>query len=325
MTLKPLLTLCAGLGAAFSITPGFATVNADSSLATDTVPRWAVGNEHCSGMLIGRTVVLTTGYCAFLTQLEVDNGTQSLKRRFDQRTLDVREAANSERAPGHWLGKLGLLFLNGGAIDDGMPRPASYLHESDVGEWRIESDGVNAGAAPVSDDDLRWIYRTVRDNGGMRATYQLAVRIAYGGIRVRPHEVSGLPLGALHVRPVHMDRATNRAQVGFFRQIRNGLNSSEGFAGAKRDTRHLEYLGTELPARPDVLRGLKLKTWQTSREGGKTGEVFVRSRNVDGLENWTVEYFKLVALDSDGKYEALPANATNSGHWQYLGTDLPAE
>ncbi|WP_343628919.1 hypothetical protein [Roseateles sp.] len=319
------MTLCAGLGAACSITTSFATVNADNPPPTDTAPPWAVGNEHCSGMLIGSSIVLTTGYCAFLTQFEVNNDTQNLKRRFDQQTLHVREAANSERAPGHWLGKLGLLFLNGGAIDDGMPRPASYLHESDVGEWRIESDGVNAGAAPVSDDDLRWIYGTVRDIGGLQASYEMAMQLAYG-TRFRSRIGTSSPIGALHVHAFYVgDDDSRRPQVAFFRQIRDRLDTGLEPPRAAVDFTHLEYLGTELPARRDVLRGLKLKSWPADREGGKTGDVFVRSRDVDGRGNWTVEYFKLVARDGEGKYEPLPANATNSSHWQYLGTDLPPE
>ncbi|KAI1691632.1 hypothetical protein Ddc_24106 [Ditylenchus destructor] len=106
---------------------------------------------------------------------------------------------------------------------------------------------------------------------------------------------------------------TKRMQVGFFRQIGSGWGIRGHACGCRSRRPPLDTSARSFQRDLTCCAGLKLKTWQTSREGGKTGEVFVRSRDVDGRGTWTVEYFKLVALDGDGKYEALPANATNSG------------
>jgi hypothetical protein len=85
----------------------------------------------------------------------------------------------------------------------------------------------------------------------------------------------------------------------------------------RKDNEYWEYLGTDLPSCDAVLT--PVKAWSPGVVG-VAGELFVHWNDF----NRRFEYFELMAPFAQGGFEPPPSNGTDSRHWRYRGTDLPA-
>ncbi len=107
-------------------------------------------------------------------------------------------------------------------------------------------------------------------------------------------------------------------KVEFFRLASLAKGAQYGyFPINQRDNENWEYLGTTLPNIEQATTPIKV--WGTNDRRGVHGDIFIYNNPYTR----TVEYFRLVALDGDGRYSYFPTNQRDNSHWKYLGTDLP--
>lgn len=156
-----------------------------------------------------------------------------------------------------------------------------------------------------------WVYKTLMARGMRDEALQLARKVLGTG-RWGDNDCRGR-IGDLHV----YENPYN-GEVAFFRLAAlDGDGRYWYFPTGRTDNDHWEYLGTDLP---DKLQAtMPVQGWGANDLRGTVGDVFIYANPHSNR----VEYFRLKALDSDGRYWLLPTDAGESFWWTYLGTDRP--
>jgi len=308
--------------------------------------------DDCGGVLMSARVVLVPNDCARDASEQADAGRQVRFLRdgieagarplliggaewpFGVMLLDVANERKPASVPSYLLEEqlLGKRDFRSwihpyGIVDSALARDDAGTKWLLMGRDRLPLSGVD-----------RSLYRGLLDNGaGSEA-------LAFATKRLNPYERAAKKWGTKEEqRQAVLNPGTFKwasfdrkgmigsiypynnpvtKQIEFFRLV--ALNQSgrygyftTGRHDSRRDNRHWEYLGTELPSPASALASFK--SWDVDRKDGKVGDVFARWNGDSG----NVEYFQLVAVDGQGTYEEIPVNSTHSRHWTYLGTDLP--
>lgn len=315
------------------IPPEYAEVRSgDEILPRDSAPEWAVhlvGSLVCGGTLIGERTVVVPAHCARAAgasrwthsvrfhQDRDDDGRESAARpvvvegdggqRLGVMLLERASQRTTAIVPSYWREAQLLktprapmsLFGWHGAHPEGILKRGIGKEIPSVSAIRVDftmrggaGDVDGAGVMAHTDDRSWWFMGMVSRRTDSKQNHGIALR--------------------------QMDRSLYRALLGMGPQ---GRREALIFATKRLNPfeRAAQQWGTEEQRRQAAIAPQSFDLNSFGRRG-VVGSIYP----YDNPHTNQIEFFQLVAVDEQGAYEEIPSNATNSRHWAYLGTDLPA-